>query len=288
VAEHCQSRAIPQNAKRAPLLLTIALCFTCATQIGCSATGPAKYTSDLAAASGSTRTQVEGSGFEHVVFMHGVAPHSTRVHVYFGSDGSPFIHGHRISRDPTARDPLALRLMLADPDPSVYIGRPCYEGLATAPNCEPILWTLQRYSERIVASMTAAVEQILAQAPDANVTLIGYSGGGVLAVLVANRVVRIDTVVTIAANLDIDEWTDLHGYSPLVGSINPAAQTDWRAALRQVHFAGALDDNVPPAIVQRFSARVSTAQVRVIDRFDHRCCWLAQWPALLSSLPDLR
>jgi pimeloyl-ACP methyl ester carboxylesterase len=245
---------------------------------------PAEHGSDLAIRAGATQTRVDGAGFEHVVFLHGVDPASAKIHIYFGSDGSPFQRGDRINADPTARDPLALQLMLADPQPSIYVGRPCYEGLAAAPDCDPIFWTLQRYSEAIVASMTAAVTQLLAAAPNARVTLIGYSGGGVLAVLVANRVSQIDTVVTIAANLDIDAWTNLHGYSPLVGSINPATQTEWRAALRQVHFAGAKDDNVPPALIKKFAATLPTAQVEVIDRFDHRCCWLAQWPALLNSL----
>lgn len=178
--------------------------------------------------------------------------------------------------------------MLADPSPSVYVGRPCYDGLAAAPPCDPAMWTLQRYSEPVVASMTAAVNRILAQSPTADVTLIGYSGGGVLAVLVADRIARVNTVVTVAANLNIDAWTQLHGYSPLIGSINPAARTQWRATLRQIHFAGADDRNVPAALIQSFAASVPTAEAHVIERFDHRCCWLEQWPALLSSLPDQR
>jgi pimeloyl-ACP methyl ester carboxylesterase len=277
-----------QAAKRAPVLLAIALYFTCATQSGCSQVSPAQHASTLAFDGGATQTQVDGVNFEHVVFTRGVDSRSTHIHIYFGSDGSPFERSRRISPDPTAREPLALQLMLVDPEPSIYVGRPCYEGLATAPNCDPILWTLQRYSDAIVTSMAAAVERLLAQSPNAAATLIGYSGGGVLAVLVANRVPQIDTVVTIAADLDIDAWTSLHGYSQLVGSINPATQTQWRTTLRQIHFAGALDDNVPPALVQQFAATVPTAQVHVIERFDHRCCWLAQWPALLSSLPDQR
>jgi hypothetical protein len=39
-------------------------------------------------------------------------------------------------------------------------------------------------------------------------------------------------------------------------------------------------------MIRRFADAVPTAQVRVVDRFDHSCCWLAEWPALLSSLPD--
>jgi hypothetical protein len=241
---------------------------------------------NLASNARATETRVDGIGFEHVVFTRGVDRNSTHVHIYFGSDGSPFARGGRISVDPTAREPLGLQLMLADREPSIYVGRPCYEGLANAPNCEPILWTLQRYSEAVVASMAAAVDRLIAQSPNAEVTLIGYSGGGVLAVLVAERVPRIDTVVTIAANLDIDAWTNLHGYSRLAGSINPATQTHWRDGLKQIHFAGANDANVPASIVQQFAGPFPTAHVVVIDRFDHRCCWLDRWPTLLNSLPD--
>ena len=41
--------------------------------------------------------------------------------------------------------------------------------------------------------------------------------------LLAERLEMTQAVVTIAANLDTDAWTELHGFSALEGSLNPAA-----------------------------------------------------------------
>ncbi len=222
----------------------------------------------------------------HTVYTRGVAPDSATLHIYLSGDGTPFLDPHHVSDDPTPRRPLALELMLADPTPALYIGRPCYEGRATEAGCSPALWSQARYSEAVVASMSAAVASLAAGAPRARVTLIGYSGGGVLAVLIAQRLPRIGQVVTIGANLDIDGWTRLHGYSALAGSLNPAAFTAWRSTLAQIHFVGAKDRNVPSTLVVAFAASVPTAQVRIIDGFDHRCCWVEQWPRLLKTIAE--
>lgn len=206
------------------------------------------------------------------------------LHFYFSGDGSPWLHRTQISRDPTPREPLELRLMFEDPNPSIYIGRPCYVGLAQAPGCSASLWTDARYSDAVVTSMTAAVDAELAAHPAArHVVLIGYSGGGVLAMLVADRVARVDVVVTIAANLDIDAWTTLHDYSPLSASINPAKMPGWRHGLRQIHLVGEHDENVPPQLVHGFAANVPDALVREFPGFDHRCCWIDVWPTLVTT-----
>ena len=248
---------------------------------GCAT--PAERTEALAIAGGAHMFRVSGIGFEHVAFSRNLSQDATTLHIYFSGDGSPFIHGTQIASDPTPREPLELRLMLEDPAPAVYIGRPCYVGLATAPGCGPASWTIGRYSEGVVASMTAAVQTLLDESPASHVVLIGYSGGGVLAMLVANRLARINTVVTIGANLDVEAWTQLHGYSPLSQSINPADRQEWRSSLRQIHLVGALDENVPPWIARNFTKGRAEIEVRTMAGFDHRCCWVEAWPALLTT-----
>ena len=249
---------------------------------GC-ATTPAEHTEALAHSGGASVGRVSGKGFEHVVFSRNVGANDTTLHIYFSGDGTPWIHRTQIARDPTPRDPLELELMLADPSPSIYIGRPCYLGLATAPGCSSAMWTSGRYSEAVVDSMTKAVEHVLDASSATQIVLIGYSGGGVLAMWVANRVARIGTVVTIAANLNIDAWTQLHGYSALSQSLNPAAIDNWRKSLRQIHLVGERDQNVPSMLVWNFARELPGATVRVIPAFDHRCCWVDMWPRLLAT-----
>ncbi len=249
---------------------------------GCAGS-PAQKTETLARNGGASVARVDGDGFEHVVFEHNLGADDSTLHIYFSGDGTPFIRPTQIAADPTPRDPLEVRLMLEDPAPSVFIGRPCYQGLATAPGCNATLWSVARYSEPVVASMTAAVNGVLDASRATRITLIGYSGGGVLAVLVAQRVARIDTVVTIAANLDVDAWAQLHGYSALSQSLNPATTTQWRDSLRQIHLVGAADRNVPPSIVETFARTQAGVEVRVFPDFDHRCCWVDVWPDLLRT-----
>jgi hypothetical protein len=273
-----QRRTRVRTAKRALSLVAFVMCFlhACAT--------PAERTLALAERAGASVDRIDAGSFEHVVIRNRMHKSGDALHIYFSGDGSPWSHRTQISRDPTPREPLELRLMLEDPSASIYIGRPCYIGLAQAPGCSASLWTDGRYSDAVVSSMTSAVDAELGAHPASrHVVLIGYSGGGVLAMLVAERIARVDVVVTIAANLDIDEWTTLHGYSPLSASINPAKMPRWRTGLRQVHLVGERDENVPPHLVRVFAAKIPEAQVKEFPGFDHKCCWTDVWPTLVST-----
>jgi pimeloyl-ACP methyl ester carboxylesterase len=172
--------------------------------------------------------------------------------------------------------------MRLDSTPAIYVGRPCYHGLSAAP-CSPALWTSGRYSEPVVASMAAAVRRVAVERSVERIVLIGYSGGGVLAVLLAARIPQTVGIVTIAANLDIDAWTDALGTPPLTDSLNPARQP--APSVCQRHYAGGRDQAVPAAITRRGAA--SGAEVIVIDDYDHRCCWVTLWPSVLAALGDV-
>ena len=102
----------------------------------------------------------------------------------------------------------------------------------------------------------------------------------------AARIPETTRVVTIAANLDIGEWTRIHGYSPLAGSLNPALAPALAPAIDQLHYVGGHDTNVTPSVVGSFAHRHPEARVVEIAEFDHRCCWIERWPQLLSDPRD--
>ena len=116
--------------------------------------------------------------------------------------------------------------------------------------------------------------------------LIGYSGGGVIATLAAERMSDVRVLVTIAANLDIDAWTDYHGYDRLLESINPASLPPLRSSLEQYHFFGSDDRIVPVAIMYRFFNKNTGSTRREISGFDHTCCWEADWADLLMEITN--
>jgi pimeloyl-ACP methyl ester carboxylesterase len=252
------------------------------TILGCSHS--LERTGVLEETVGRDRSVIAGDPFRHLIYRQGIWHKSSPVHVYLEGDGLPWVTRTRIAQDPTPRIPLALRLMSRDPGPSLYMGRPCYHGLAASPGCSPWLWTHGRYGEEVVRSMAAALRRALGPETNREVTLIGYSGGGVLAMLIAARIEQVGTVVTIGANLDIAAWADHHGYNRLVGSVNPATQPQLPVRIRQIHLAGERDIRVPAYLSQPAAARRPNAQFLVVPNFGHVCCWERAWPAILAGL----
>src|SRR5688572_7419130 len=144
------------------------------------------------------------------------------VHVYLEGDGQPWHRGRSPSTDPNSRRLTALQLMMRDPHPSLYLTRPCY-GLEQMPDiCTPALWTGGRYSGQVVQAMQKALDQLRDESPEIRWLLIGHSGGGSLAMLIAQGRKDVAGIITLAANLDTDAWTRHFGYLPLEQSLNPA------------------------------------------------------------------
>jgi pimeloyl-ACP methyl ester carboxylesterase len=253
---------------------------------GCAT--PAERFDRRATALGLHAASLPGDGFNHRAYMAGLQPGSTTLHVYIEHDGTPWINFSRVSDDPTPRIPFALELMAKDSGPRLFLGRPCYFEPREDSRCNPLLWTRERYSAAVVASMVAALRGFLAGHPHPNVVLIGYSGGGTIAWLMAARIPEATRVVTVAANLDVDEWSRIHDYSPLRGSLNPALAPALAPAIEQLHFVGGRDTNVTLPVLTSFARRHPEARVIEIAEFDHRCCWIERWPQLLPGTSTVR
>jgi pimeloyl-ACP methyl ester carboxylesterase len=224
---------------------------------------------------------VRGGAFEHWVVSR---PGSRGVlHVFIEGDGTPWIEGRYVAADPTPRNPLALRLLLDTPGPAAYIGRPCYFELRD-PACGPEEWTDARFSAEVVDSMTVVIDRVLRSTEHSACALIGYSGGGALAMLVAKHLQEQCLVVTIAGVIDVDAWTRWHGYLPLSRSLNPIDSTDELRNIRQIHMLGVEDTNVPPALMRSALDRLGNAEVWQFDGFGHVCCWEDHWTEILERV----
>ncbi len=253
------------------LLLAIAAC-----------AGPSPRFDREARELGFVREDVAGAGFTHAVYRARRAAAGNRLHVYLEGDGTPSIDGRHAAVDPTPRSPVALKLMMRDPEAALLLGRPCYHGHYADAGCRPSLWTDARYAEPVVASMAAALAAV--RPPGARLTLIGHSGGGALAMLLAERVAGVDAVATIAGNLDLAAWARHHDYEPLSASLDPSARAPLPPHIRQIHFAGERDREVPPQLVGAAARRQPGARFEVRPGFDHACCWLRDWPGLLAPI----
>jgi pimeloyl-ACP methyl ester carboxylesterase len=246
---------------------------------GCAS--PGRQIERRARAAGLETIYVATAPFPSLIYLKRApaAPHDeTPLTIFLESDGLPWRDGRHPSADPTTRQPLALELLLRTPGPAAYVTRPCYHGLRSN-KCTVDYWTGARYSTDVVESMAATVREAQRHSGTSRVAFVGYSGGGALAVLIAERIESTVSVMTIAANLDTDAWTEHHGYLPLSGSLNPAL-SDRSHPWPELHLQGANDTVVPAATTARYFARHPRAQRRVIQGFDHVCCWVRDWPQL--------
>lgn len=278
-----------------PHLPATSVVLLCALIAGCTATSvPAGFrVSDATIVlAGREALPVESlavNGFE--LLLVGNTPQQEQaaqpLHIYLAGDGSPW-RNSRIQSDPSPRQALALSLMLQDPSPSLLLGRPCYHGRAvTSPACQPALWTFGRYGETVLATLAAALRDLSAQqiarGASGRLRLIGFSGGGVLAMLLAQRLAIVEQVVTLGAPLDVARWSAHHGYTPLLSSLDPAVLADSQTAIPQLHLQAELDTEVPPGTTDGYFQRLQPDAAKVVERrllpgATHRCCWLKVWP----------
>jgi len=258
----------------------IVAALTC-LQVGCST--PVGRIDGFATRHGWSREIRAGTEFRHVVLANGVRGQGDRLHVYIEGDGSPYLDRWTVAPEPTSRRPVMLELMALDPAPAVYVGRPCYLGLARDPPCVPADWTTGRYSERVVASLASLISQLEDERGPVALELYGHSGGGSLAVLIAPRLPGVTRVVTLAGNLDTDAWTRYHGYSPLGGSLNPVQQGRLPADIRQLHLAGGADRTVPDWLIRRAAPLLGGADAEVLPGVTHSGGWQEHWRAVLEA-----
>lgn len=207
--------------------------------------------------------------------------------IYIEGDGAKWPHGQP-PVDPTPLNPLALKLAIKDANSSnghvAYVARPCQflESTELA-RCPPSQWTDARFGAIAMASTASAIDALVRQTQASKVTLVGYSGGGTLAALVAAKRQDVACLVSVAAPLDTEAWVSAHKVSPLLNSLNPARQTPLNTTMQQVHFQG-LADNVVPAETTRIYQRTNPqARFEVVTGYDHECCWEETWAARIKN-----
>lgn len=255
---------------------------------GCTAIDRGANADALAKPARMSRMLMKTDPFWLTTFVR-ITDKSQPVTIYIEGDGVAWASRTEISRDPTPRNAQGLALAVADPSTNVvYLARPCqYTVRARNPSCGPAYWTGKRFSPEVIASMNQAVGQVAAQVPGQRINLVGYSGGGAVAVLVAARRRDVASIRTVAGNLDHTEINRLADVSQLSGSLNAIDVAAEVAEVPQIHYSGANDRVVPPIIAQRFIQASGSACVRsmTVPGADHESGWDGRWRELLSIMP---
>ena len=242
----------------------------------------------IAAAGGLSPRVIAAGRFDLTAYQRLGAGGGGKLVVYIEGDGLAWINRGQLSDDPTPSDPVALRFAAQDDAADVlYLARPCqYVTGASARNCAPRYWSEARFAPEVVEAADRAVALVKAEAGQARIELVGYSGGGVLATLLAARRNDVVRVITVAANLDLPSWTAYHHVTPLSQSLNPTDAAAALAKVPQVILVGTRDEVVPPALIERYRAALpADAPIAIVPvaGFSHECCWSERWPALLRE-----
>jgi pimeloyl-ACP methyl ester carboxylesterase len=220
--------------------------------------------SHLAIAKQTPWSRIVLSGGTHTLI--GFAPPELRstdvLNIFIEGDGNPGV---------------ALDLAQSVGGNSVYIARPCQYLVGNRLNsCTKALWTSHRYSDTVIHSTNRAITAMKLRYQAKQIRLIGFSGGGTVASIVAALRDDVDLLVTIAGNLDHKRWTDFNQIDPLAGSLNPIDFSRALESVPQIHLIGERDDVVPGSVLSSYlghMTRLDNVQSYIVVGADHTCCW---------------
>ena len=206
------------------------------------------------------------------------------LRIYIEGDGSAWLNPSTPSDDPTPKTDTVLNLAQADPFPNVvYLARPCQ--YVRSKSCNVGYWTTGRFAPEIIKAQEEAVRRLMKKYNASGVELVGYSGGGTVAALLAVRMPEVKRFITVAGVLDHRAWTKKHGDTPLEDSLNPADFKQKLEKIPQIHFIGAADKNVPSELTETFVASYankSNVQTVIVPNASHNRGWVEKWRRLID------
>lgn len=249
--------------------------------VGCAAPPTAK----LAAQSNFTKIYIQTQPFNLASYQKILKP-GTTVNIYIEGDGGAWIGRNRLSADPSPRYGTTMQLAALDPNPNVvYLARPCqYSPQDLKTVCDSKYWSLARYSQEVVSALDSAISQIKHQCQAKHINLIGYSGGGALALLIAAQRADVSSIRTVAGNLDLSAMDKIHHTTPLSESLDPIVVAAQVRHIPQLHFVGGKDYVVPEIVARNFVkvAGLDASTVIVIKNSGHSSQWHKHWQQLLQ------
>lgn len=255
---------------------------------GCASLDRDAHAESLAGPAGLQRETLSAGDFRLTAFSR-ITRADKPLRIYIEGDGLAWISRTEPSLDPTPVAATGLALAATDGSANVvYLARPCqFTPMRENPRCHVAYWTGKRFAPEVVDAMNAAVGQLAARVPGQPIELVGYSGGGAIAVLIAARRRDVATLRTVAGNLDVEYVNRLHHVSAMPASRNPIDVAAQVAGIAQIHFSSAQDTVVPPEVARRFAAAAGGRCVKtvVVSGIAHDGDWAQRWHALLAQPP---
>lgn len=208
--------------------------------------------------------------------------------VYIEGDGLAFLSRSKRSPDPTPTNPVALRMAAADNAANViWIARPCQytRDMPGHTQCHPRYWTTGRFAPETVEAVNKELERLKRTHNIPSFEIVGFSGGGAIAGILAARRNDVTCLRSVAGNMDHDAFTAHHRTPPLTESLNAADYPARLSIVPQYHYVGAKDTVVPGSVVQSYRDRInpqSAFTIETIPGVSHEKGWVELWPSLLQ------
>ena len=171
----------------------------------------------------------------------------------------------------------------------IYLARPCqYVDLTREKYCSRKYWSSHRFAEEVVSAYEQALDQIKNLVGGVAFHLVGYSGGGAVAVLIAARRGDVISVRTVAGYLDHIALNEKVGVAPLRGSLDPMRVASALRGVPQVHYSGSRDLVIPPWVGEKFVLVVGNpkcARSITVDGVSHEYGWVEYWKTVEHIKP---
>jgi len=208
------------------------------------------------------------------------------ANIYIEGDGRAWVSKNRPSLDPTPKNPVALKLAQLDNSENViYLARPCqYTKMVDGSVCDKKYWTSHRFSSEVIEAMDSALDDIKQRHQITGFNLVGFSGGGNIAVLLAAERNDVLSIRTVAGNLNHKLQSEIHNVSPMPESLNAKDVANKISHIPQIHFVGGQDKIVPAQVAQSYKrgAQSDCVKIKVIEGVDHTKGWESVWKSLLN------
>ncbi|MBO4369574.1 MAG: hypothetical protein J5803_05700 [Desulfovibrio sp.] len=168
------------------------------------------------------------------------------LRVYIEGDGHAFLSPALPSSDPTPYYPVALWLAIHDPSPNpvVYLARPG-QYLDGVQNVSKAFWTDARYSEEVLTAYDEALDNLKENLGASKLTLVGFSGGGCVCTLLAERRCDVVFLGSIGGNINLHAWFEWKNLDPMPDSLDPMESVETIRHIPQRHVIGTEDTQIP-------------------------------------------
>ena len=271
---------VTKNIFLAVVLINLSFLF-----VGCVSADPRVRADTLATRAGLISENLQTKNFT-IRSWSRITPPAHSLRVYIEGDGFAWKSRTLPSDNPTPRNPLGLAMAASDIHVNVlYLARPCQFVTPLPSHCSVNWWTNDRFSPDVIEAMNDALDQIVKRFPGVTLEMVGYSGGGNIAALLAERRGDVRSLRTVAGNLDVAYVNAQHHVTAMPAAISAIDKASALRTLAQIHYTGEKDNTVSPAVARRFQQAVGgkCAQVDVVSGMSHGSDWAAIWPQLLAQ-----